>query len=673
MEIKSISGNAVSGEDVVTIETLIVGGNFSAIPLVRELEKEGKAFIIIADGYSIWERLEKSGRLDFDLVSSKQSSMYSFELVNHDTKDVYPTSKEFLSFHRKYFATYQRYFVKDWVTEVHNYDDFSLVYTRSGKIYRATHVMIATAFRRKIHDSITNFDFGAATNKTIAFTAYGDSANLIVSKLMPGNNRVVLLTNGFVCLDKLAFFEKDSYTLDQLEMHNFRYVSKFIYKRLIGGGFNFSVMLPKTVGKWFFGETLHVKYPMANRNWKLAKELGWDATSPVPNGYIVIKYWPIDAYQRLYDDGQLEQHIEDGYLMNDIGYFVEQGKVDLWSKSQTTIDTDTRTIKWGDKIVQYDALIEGDREMPNLPLIISKRSGSMDKPYEYVYRDNFMGIAPRELKNIYLVGYTRPTSGGLNNIIEMQCLFVHRMITDKSFNDSIYQNIEERIKQYDIEYYGTAEKRLTDHLVFYGFYTHDLAKLIGIAGSSFAGKSLKDIFKYYLFPNNAFKYRQEGKYKVDGVKEMVEKIWQEHSGFSLMKHYILNYLLMQVNILAFICLLPMSVFIKVPLSLLFLYNPFIVLVVALATNLHRYLNLFIVCAMVATCFYPGPLIPGLSLLAVFATIFIGRKAGITRIPFNDLKNKSKYHDFFKRYSEAFNRVAERKKSTAVANAVLTEE
>ena len=37
---------------------------------------------------------------------------------------------------------------------------------------------------------------------------------------------------------------------------------------------------------------------------------------------------------------------------------------------------------------------------------------------------------------------------------------------------------------------------------------------------------------YFFFPNNAFKYRQSGEYKVDGAKELVAFITQKHDNYS---------------------------------------------------------------------------------------------------------------------------------------------
>src|SRR6185295_13413819 len=103
---------------------------------IRELEKDGKDYLVISEGKSIWGRLEERQRLDFDLVSSKLTSLYSFELVNQDTKDCYPTSREFLEFQRKYQEQYAARVVRDWVTEVRNYKSHSLAYTRTGRVYK---------------------------------------------------------------------------------------------------------------------------------------------------------------------------------------------------------------------------------------------------------------------------------------------------------------------------------------------------------------------------------------------------------------------------------------------------------------------------------------------------------------------------------------------------------
>ena len=49
--------------DVITTDVLIVGFGLSAIPLIIELEQDRGDYAVVSDGESIWDRLEKNGRL----------------------------------------------------------------------------------------------------------------------------------------------------------------------------------------------------------------------------------------------------------------------------------------------------------------------------------------------------------------------------------------------------------------------------------------------------------------------------------------------------------------------------------------------------------------------------------------------------------------------------------
>jgi Flavin-binding monooxygenase-like len=175
------------------------------------------------------------------------------------------------------------------------------------------------------------------------------------------------------------------------------------------------------------------------------------------------------------------------------------------------------------------------------------REGAPERKYKYAYRNTFMGLVPKELRNVYFIGYTRPTTGGLNNITEMQCLFAHKMMTDTCFHREIYDNIAQRIRKYNKYYYLADRQSATDHLVHYGFYTDDIARLIRITPRLLDCRSLKDVAIYFIFPNCAFKFRQSGPYKVEGAKEMVRQIYRNHRGFSAIIHYLLTYALLQLT------------------------------------------------------------------------------------------------------------------------------
>ena len=169
-------------DKIISTEVLIIGFGLSAIPLIRELERDGIDYAVVSDGDgSIWDKLEKHGRLDFDLFSSLHTSLYSFELVNRDPKDHYPTSKEYSAFIKRYLSQYGSKVIKDWVTSVENHPSHSIVRTQNGRLFDAKHLVISTAFRRRMNRLLNEFDYASARNKTVAITAMGDSVNLMIS------------------------------------------------------------------------------------------------------------------------------------------------------------------------------------------------------------------------------------------------------------------------------------------------------------------------------------------------------------------------------------------------------------------------------------------------------------------------------------------------------------
>src|SRR5262249_26086879 len=118
---------------------------------------------------------------------------------------------------------------------------------------------------------------------------------------------------------------------------------------------------------------------------------------------------------------------------------------------------------------------------------------------------------------------------------------------DSRFHRDVYDNLEERIRKYNRHYRPSEEKSHTDHLVHYGFYTDDVARLLKIDQSLLDCRSMKDLAMHFIFPNSTFKYRQKGLYKVEGVSEMVDQIYKNHNGFSIVTNYLLTYALLQLT------------------------------------------------------------------------------------------------------------------------------
>jgi hypothetical protein len=502
------------------IDVVVVGFGFSAVPLIRELESTGTTFTIIsAAGNSVWDGLSKSGRLNFDLVSSYLTSFYSFDLAEEFERDFYPCAPRYYAMHQKWRSVYRHKIVDDVVTRVDNFADHSVVYTRSGEAIKARHVVFATGFSRAIFDHLANTDYNAP-NQTFVFDSMGDSSNLMISHLIPHNAKVIIRTNGFHVRDKVVPAFGTTFTLDQLEFHNFRYVSHDHYASIVYG------VQVGSGNPILFGD----QFPLSVRD-----ESGNTSRSRPFSGSVAIKYWPIDAYVSTFGDN-LEAAIAEGYVLNDLPMWLHTGRAILVPR-ETPIDVDRQTITYAGVERRFDRYVRGDVEQPRLPPILIDGT----TPYQHLQRDTFMGVIPKTLHNVYLIGYTRPYTGGLANIIEMQGLLVHKLVTQPAFHDRIHGNLEHRIAAYNDHYYGpdTAPRRY-DHLVYFGFYTDDMARLIGIDYRPADCTTVRDLLFYYAFPNNAFKYRLRGEYAVKGVDGLIDKVNRQFSSFIRPFAYLLS-------------------------------------------------------------------------------------------------------------------------------------
>ena len=690
------------------IDNLIIGGGLSAIPLLKELDRTGDEYIIINEGKSVWAQLEANDRLDFDLVSSLYTSYFSFELIdmmrnNDKLGDCYPTSSEYYEFLKKYAKIYAPKTIKTRVDKIENHDSFSIVQLSNGTLYKAKNVVVATAFKRKIHHSIKQFNFDEnLKGKTIALTSIGDSGNLLIAKLVCFGAKVELLSNGFIALDKqfqtLKYLSKNlTATVDQFEFHNVAKYFPTMYDGTISLGYLLSFLLPRKLSSFLYGPNNFTQaYPLTIRKdliKKLRKSLiniylrwiPFVTTSKFPdNSNIAIKYWPIDFYKttHLHD---LENFIKKGFLLNDLPFYIDQGYVDLWDKSNTQINKETQELFSGDRQVKYDFIIEGDRETPALPEILYKNDQGSLEQFHYDYRSTFMGMIAPELNNIYLLGYTRPFTGGLNNITEMQSMFAHKMITQKDFYDSIRTNIFKKIKKYNKQHYLSADKKPSDHLVYYGFYTEKIAELMGIQPKLREARSLKDLAKYFLYPNNPYYYRQKGEYAISGAAELVDKIADEHYYFAGNLYIFLLYLFVFYNIIFFILLLPISLIIKLPIAFAAIIPAHLAATFingnwgipnAKRNNLWDYTaHLILLLGLILGSIFGHFLIP---LGAVILTHSLSQYLRIkkkSRYVFNDLDSKRdpEATAFFKKYQKIFLKVMKEKNTVQHKNSVLIKE
>lgn len=663
------------------IDVLIVGGGFSTMPLIRELEASGISWLMVSEMTPIWQQLETADALDFDLVSSLQSSVYSFELVEmlkeqgEDFTDGFPTAREFYAIHKKYAARYADHIHNGRVGSIDNHPDHSIVHLESGEQFRANHVVVATAFRRKMNANLKQITIDeSVAGKSVAITSTGDSANLLIAKLVAYGARVHLITNGFIMLDKMfaTFSPFDDgprfVPLDQLECHNFSEVSKWSYRAFIDGGYIHG-LIHHRFAKLFDRNSLGVRHPKSIRPNTDIRSF-FNAKAPVENGHIAIKYWPIDVY-KLYCEETLEQKISDGYLINDLPFFLEHGYVKLWDKSIAAIDHDAKLISEGDERATFDMIIDGDQEEPAIPEIRVYGDGDPTQ-FSYKSREQFLGVVSPELDNIYTIGFTRPFTGGLNNISEMQCLLVHRMIADPEFRDSINGNIDQRISDYNATYYAKRPEKKTDHLVWYGTYTDEVAKLLDIrpARADMPGK--KGLMRYYMAPNNVFRFREKGRYAVEGVGELIDHTAKQYHDYKVLALLVVRYPFFELLALATILFAPVPWWVKIPAAIIHNRLPFTSTLVgkfglptreSKAIFNYRKAISFPVLAypLIATIVWAAAGMGvafafSAGLLAyVYAMIHLGTAKGWNRKFFCDMKSKRSPEmvGFFERYRKAF--------------------
>ncbi len=673
-----------------SVKTLIVGFGFSCVPLLRELDRTGEPYVIVSEKIPnpIWANLKRNGRLNFDLVSSYSTSFYSFDQAARFKSgeafvDGYPTATEFHNMHLSYYEKYKDRIVGDEVLRIDNHDGYSLVHTQGGKVYRAENVVVSTGFRRNIHDALNNFDY-SISGKTVVFNTIGDSSNLMIAKLVAQNNRIICLGNGFNALDKMFEINKKTVTLDQIEYHNIAFLFPNLYRAMIGGNSVFPlVMLALSFIHTRLGRLLyHVflglgrlvspylfafAYPQTIRS--LGIRLGrLRKAMPFPNGVIAIKYWPVDGYYKFFGNN-LRESIKTGYLLNDLPMFIDQGLVEYWRKTEMDVDLERKVLRnrqTGAEIA-FDHFVDGGPENPRLPQIV-RHTGGTQTPFSYLYRDNYLGVVPKHLRNVFLIGYTRPTTGGLANMTEMQGLLAHKLIADEAFKRNVYATIHERLQAYNTRYYYADEPARTDHLVFYGFYTEEVARAIGIDLKLSQCSSLREVSKYLFFPNNAFKYRQKGEYRVEGCAELVDHIDRAHQGWSGLKLRFVTFGLYHVMLFSTLLMLLLQgsigpVVFGVALLLQYLLNfalvtPTVHAQSFIASAPYSYVRLGLLAAGLGVVLSQGPawFLPVVG--ADFLITFLVRKFKPegARLTFNDLKIKRQYKGFLQQYLQTYREV-----------------
>jgi hypothetical protein len=293
-------------------------------------------------------------------------------------------------------------------------------------------------------------------------------------------------------------------------------------------------------------------------------------------------------------------------------------------------------------------------------------TSGQDAEYQYRFKGAYFGVVPENLRNVFLIGFTRPTTAGLATLAEMQCLFVHQMLAEPEFKASVYGNLGERIAKYNARHYYDEEDGPADHLVFFGTYVEDVARAMGINKTLGECKTRDERTKFLFFPNVPFKYRQSGKYQVEGCDRLVERIYQNHDRFWIHRASFWRVSMYRLLLLAAWTKLyidgslPLGGLLVLLAATPVLFRGLQVLTGLLSAS--KKVDVFRL-VYVASGVLSVLVFGGHALWFVLAGEFVitalmrNLKPSWARYVFGDLKVKSKYGDFFRRYLEAFRRVA----------------
>lgn len=427
-------------------------------------------------------------------------------------------------------------------------------------------------------------------------------------------------------------------------------------------------------------QAMYNKHPDTFRQdcWDIAKAT---ERAGVHNGVIGVKHWPVDTY-KLVNGGNLEAAIEQGTILNDPGLFIELGLMQHWKKDFCKIDTKEKTLKdtRTGRSATFDIFVDaGRREQPRVPPIVRVYADGTRVPFKHAVRDSLLGMVPKALSSVYMLGLMRPSSGGASNLSEMQALFIHKMITQEAFRQATYKDIEGKIADYN-ELYYKGKPLSTDNVVFYGLYVQDVANSMGLRRnwsdciSSNPLTTLNKLRFELFYPCNPLKYRMEGEYRVDGAAELAKRIDEDMTYFLILPYFHLSSLwdtvmVFQLLWLLFWALQPAAGVLTFPLfasiaSVAYFIGDNLLVPMLISYSLplpfyglKTYLQPFLIYQVASR----GSLLLSMAYFGIiFAIIWISRTVfappNSSRYLFADLNFKLKFKGFWEQYLVAYKKV-----------------
>ena len=467
------------------VDVCVIGLGVSTLALVRSLEKSGHSFVVVSEtDFGVWAALHARGD-DFDLLSSTALAAFSWWDFDEGF-DFFSASDYYARLEADLSPAIRSRTIRDQAVGFEELDDGTHVVRLRGSDtpIRCRHLVLNVT--QQLDYGVICDDLQRSLeirDKTVFIEGYGDTTNMLMARLMLGNNHVIFSTGHFQNLDKVFRTGAGPASNAPLDIYEpYQYLTPNNHERSTQSHLCTAVA-PYAEGRlgqaWRratgIDELLDVEdFFESQRPSTVAsfwRREGCNAGFGLP-----VKYWPVDSYFHFFDSEYREGMLEQRMLLNDTYFFMLMGRVRVAHTSRIEW-LDEHHLSLGDETIEVHERMHSGMGVPG-PVEIDTSTG---QTYRYDYRDNLHGLWSAERPQVYFLGGERPTTGAFASTAEIQCAFIFRLIDDPSFRQRMEGDYTRLHQSWVYNYLESGQGfEGLDHTQFTGVTNHELAKLMGV-------------------------------------------------------------------------------------------------------------------------------------------------------------------------------------------------
>ncbi|CAE8720944.1 unnamed protein product [Polarella glacialis] len=509
---------------MVKCEVCIIGLGVSSLPLVKELEKSGTDYrVVSSDAFGVWQKLDAAGE-NFDLVTTIESTNYSWWSYDYDFP--FYTAKE-------YYAKLKAELTESIMAKVifkavghiqQEATGYRVVDSAGTLLVSCSKLVHSIGFSpdQNLFSNLKVVAAAAGGGKHFLVSGLSDTTNLYISRLICAGNRVTVTCQHFHVLDKIGTTHDNvGGPFDQYEP--FQHWADQTAPNITG----ILVPLPIRGAKvgspnWLMGKVqsyvsdrVGLKEVVDLRKFDTevqycAQGLVDPAKTEVPGGLgLLVKQWPVDEYAKYYNDPSFQEWmLKSGVYLNDIYFFMQQGLVKVHKRDEVQHLAGKRYLVAGEE-VEFDEVLGCCEAKHKLLEVRGCRP--------FTYSEHLYGIWNRIHPNLFFLGTTRPYTGAFGCVSELSSLFVHRMLTNSSFQDFISKQFPSLMHRQRVTHHASVSDPDKLHVQWAGMHCLRIAKTLGCDLSYREAGRLGLRVEQQTGPINALRCRITGPYALPGA------------------------------------------------------------------------------------------------------------------------------------------------------------